>query len=359
MEDWRFQADTVCMKCAILALILTGLPGAVAAQEPPQAVTADTDSAAPATASSDASPQRGGPFARPQPRPSMVGYIEDAMVGSGFRTRYDSAWDMDSPDRAEFFYGKCGCYRSGIPALDPSAPGPGPGVVANMNSRELSVLTEKGGQRMSVFMEVPFRWIDPTSFVAGTGSFSNQSGLGDIRVGTKFAIATTNSLNVTAMVRGSIPTGDSTKGLGTDHGTVEPAVLVRQTLGGRIQIEGMFGDTHPTGSSKGPQPGDGNFAGDILYYGIGPSFDIVSTRNTHFAPVVELVGWHVLSGFQTSTIATATGSGDASGLNIVDLKVGARLATANGSSVYVVYGWALTGNVWNDHALRLEYRRKL
>jgi hypothetical protein len=362
MEDRRFRADTVCMKRAILALIVTGLlaglPAAVAAQEPAQTGIADTDAAAPATPSPDSASQR-NLFARQKPRPSMVGYIDDAIVGSAFRTRYDSAWDMDSPDRAELFYGKCGCYRSGIPALDPSAPGPGPGVVASLNSRELSVITEKGGQRVSVFMELPFRWIDPTTFVAGTGSFSSQSGLGDIRVGTKVAIASTNSLNITAMVRGSIPTGDSTKGLGTDHGTVEPAVLVRQTLGSRIQIEGMFGDTHPTGSSKGPEPGDGDFAGDILYYGIGPSFDVVSTRNTHFAPVVELVGWHVLSGFQTSTVASPTGFSDASGLNIVDLKVGARLATANGSSFYVGYGWALTGNVWNDHALRLEYRKKL
>jgi hypothetical protein len=43
----------------------------------------------------------------------------------------------------------------------------------------------------------------------------------------------------------------------------------------------------------------------------------------------------------------------------VDLKVGARLATASGNSFYVGYGWALTSNVWNDHALRLEYRKKL
>jgi len=359
MEDATVQADTVCMKRAILALILAGLPAAAAAQEPPQTAPADTDTAAPASVPSDAASQRGNLFARQKPRPSMVGYIEDAMVGSAFRTRYDSAWDMDSPDRAELFYAKCGCYRGGIPTLDPSAPGPGPGVVSSLNSRELSVLTEKGGQRLSVFMEVPFRWIDPTSFVPGTGSYSNQGGLGDIRIGTKVAIASSNSLSITAMVRGSLPTGDSTKGLGTDHGTVEPAVLVRKTLGGRMQIEGMFGDTHPTGSSKGPLPTDANFAGDVLYYGIGPSFDVVSSRTTHFAPVVELVGWHVLSGFQTSTVAPPTGTGDASGLNILDLKVGARLATANGSSLYVGYGWALTSNVWNDHALRLEYRKKL
>ena len=133
---------------------------------------------------------------------------------------------------------------------------------------------------------------------------------------------------------------------------------MRQSLGSRAQIEGEFGDWHPTGSSKGPLPGNGNFAGDILYYGIGPSFALVNNRNVRFEPVVELVGWHVLGGFQTSTFATG-GTGDASGLNIVNLKVGGRLALSNGSSLYVGYGFALTSNVWYDHILRFEYRAKM
>ena len=43
-------------------------------------------------------------------------------------------------------------------------------------------------------------------------------------------------------------------------------------------------------------------------------------RNGRLAPVVELVGWRVLSGFQT-VAATV----DAGGTNIVNLKFGARL----------------------------------
>jgi len=291
----------------------------------------------------------------------MVGYIEDATLGSAVRIRYDTAWDMNAPDRSEFFYAKCGCYRTGIPELDPNAPGPGPGVVTSLNSRQLSMLTQRGSGRVSFFMELPFKWIDPTAFVPGTGSFGNQSGLGDILVGTKVAIASSNSHLITIMMRGSIPTGDSTKGLGTDHGSIEPALLVRQTLGGRAQIEGAFGDRHPTGSSAGAG-GSGNFAGDVLYYGVGPSFDLVNTRTTRFAAVVELLGWHVLGGLETlSTPVPASGVGitDSSGANILQLKVGARIALANGGSLYAGYGFSLTNQVWDDHALRLEYRRKL
>ena len=49
------------------------------------------------------------------------------------------------------------------------------------------------------------------------------------------------------------------------------------------------------------------FAGNIFSYGIGPSFDLYRSGNVRFAPVVELVGWHVLSGFQTGGTADAGG----------------------------------------------------
>ena len=59
-------------------------------------------------------------------RGSMVGYIEDATVESKLRVRFDTASHNRVPDRAEFFYGKCGCYQflTGTPGLDPDAPGP-------------------------------------------------------------------------------------------------------------------------------------------------------------------------------------------------------------------------------------------
>src|SRR5258705_5859807 len=59
-------------------------------------------------------------------RPSMVGYIEDSTIGTQLRLRFDSARHITAPDRAEFFYGKCGCY-AGLPKnlaiYDPDAPG--------------------------------------------------------------------------------------------------------------------------------------------------------------------------------------------------------------------------------------------
>jgi hypothetical protein len=349
------------MQRAIFAMLLGLCPLAAAAQPPapqdaPSSANADAN-AIPATASQRVFGRRAT-----KRRGSMVGYIEDATVRSQIRLRFDSGYDIDSPDRAEFFYAKCGCYRDlvGSPALDPNAPGPGPGIVTGMNYQQLYFMGEYAlSAHASVFAELPVRWLKPLEFIPGTGSFGNQSGLADIRAGAKLSLSSDDMHDVTVMVRGSFPTGDSTKGLGTDHGSVEPAILYHQNVGDRAAVEMQFGDWHPTSSSKGPLPGDGNFAGDIIYYGIGPSVDVYRSRSgVRFSPVVELVGWRVMRGYQTSTFASG-GTGAAKGINIVNLKLGARTTMANGGSFYIGYGVGLTDSVWYDKILRLEYRAKL
>ena len=347
------------MKRAFIAMLVTIFPLTAAAQDTARAAsTPDTSS----SASASASAAQPAPARRAAKRHgSMVGYIEDATVQSQFRVRFDSGYDIDSADRAEFFYGKCGCYRdlAGSPALDKDAPGPGPGIVTGLNFQQMYFLGEYAVHgRVSLFAELPIRWIQPLGFVPNTGSFGNQSGLADIKAGAKLSLVSDDMRDVTVLVRGSFPSGDSLKGMGTAHGTFEPAILYRQNLNDRSAIEMQFGDVHPLSSSKGPLPGNGDFAGDVIYYGIGPSFDVYESRGgVRFSPVVELVGWHVVSGYQTSTFA-AGGTGDASGINIVNLKFGARTTMPNGGSFYIGYGVGLTTHVWYDKILRVEYRAK-
>ena len=64
---------------------------------------------------------------------SNVGYVDNAIVGTQLQLRYDYAQGANRPDRAEFIYGKCGCYREVAMALppngDPNAPGPAASLV--------------------------------------------------------------------------------------------------------------------------------------------------------------------------------------------------------------------------------------
>jgi hypothetical protein len=163
----------------------------------------------------------------PRRRGSMVGYIDDAVVGSKLRIRFETALHDDAPDRAEFFYAKCGCYRTATgTAFDSAAPGPGPGIVTDLNFQQAYVQGEYAPTgRFSVFAELPTRWIQPQSFAGGGPGFANQAGIGDLRAGVKLALLDAPDHVLTAQVKTYLPTGDALSGLGTHHTSVEPAFL--------------------------------------------------------------------------------------------------------------------------------------
>jgi hypothetical protein len=294
-------------------------------------------------------------------RPSMVGYVNDSTIRSQFRIRFDAGYDITSPDRAEFFYAKCGCYR-GLPAdadiFDADAPGPAPGILSSGNFQQLYLLGEVGlmENRASLFAELPVRWLKPQAFIPDTGSFDDQTGLSDLRVGAKLNLMSTDNGQATALVQVGLPTGDAEKGLGTDHGSIEPALLIGQRVGDRAGVEAQFGGIFPIGGSAGiPTDNDKKFSGRMLYYGLGTSYDLFSSDTVRVAPVVELVGWRVMSGFMT-VCEGAPCFAEANG-NIVNLKIGARVVLQGLSSIYVGYGKGLTDRTWYEDIFRLEFRR--
>lgn len=288
---------------------------------------------------------------------SMVGYVDDAIVGSQVRIRFDAGFKDNAPDRAEFFYPQCGCFGG-------NAPGPKPGASNDINFQQLYFQAEYAPvRRFSIFTEVPFRWIQPQSFIpktfSGTTTFSNQSGISDVRAGFKLAVTASSDHSLTFQFKAYFPSGDGSRGLGTAHYSIEPSLLYYQRLSDRWAVESQIGGWLPINGSS--LSGVGNYAGDIFFYGFGPSYQLVNRENIKFAPVVELFGWHVLGGLEllgtgllppanTATVA------DASGTNIVNLKIGARTSFGRHNSVYVGFGQAVTHSVWYEHIVRLEYR---
>jgi hypothetical protein len=307
-----------------------------------------------------ARPQRTKPAQSPkveEPRPtipgSMVGYIDNAIVGSQIRLRFDAGFNNNRPDRAEFFYAQCGCDG-------PPARGPGPDLVSLLNFQQLYMRAEYAPvHRFSLFAEVPIRWVQPQQSVLQTippsGRFGNQAGISDVQAGFKFALLASDDRYLTFQLQADFPSGDSSKGLGTNHYSVQPSLLFFQRVTERISFEAQLGDWHP---AEGASP---NFPGDVFTYGLGPSYELYRGDRVRFAPVIELVGWRVLDGLETNgdlflkfspnpPIVTADGT------NIVNLKLGARTSIGDHNSFYLGYGQALTHEVWYKHIVRLEYR---
>ena len=290
-------------------------------------------------------------------RGSMVGYIDDATIESKIRVRFDTASENTVPDRAEFFYAKCGCYRdlAGTALFDPDSPGPGPGIVTDLNFQQIDVWGEYAINRMfSVFAQLPLRWVQPQTIdmsvaPAGSTPFGDESGIGDIRAGVKVGFEPAVNHTLTAQAQFFFPTGDALKGLGTDHSSIEPGVLYNWQASDMVVVEGQFKLWLPFGGSAGPTASDEDFSGRVLTWGVGSGVNLLQRGDIQLGPVVELVGWRVLSGFQTPP-------SDASDTNIVNLKIGGRLTFDGSNSVYVGYGKALTDAMWYDDIWRFEYR---
>jgi hypothetical protein len=296
---------------------------------------------------------------------SMVGYVDNAIIESQIRIRFDAAFDDNSPDRAEFFYAKCGCYRAlaGTPfaqAFDPNAPGPGTGIPTALNYQQLRFNGEYAPfRRLSFFVDVPIRWLQPQGFVPAASlpftpsNFGDQSGISDVEAGFKAAAIANRRTYLTFQLRTYFPSGDSFRGLGTAHYSVEPAVLLYQKLSDRVALEGQLSDWHPINGSRGvPVMSSQGFAGDVFTYGFGLSYRFQASERISVAPVVEMVGWNVISGFQS----LQPGFTDASGTNIVNIKGGLRTTFDHHNSFYIGFGQAVTHDLWYKHLLRVEYR---
>ncbi len=265
-------------------------------------------------------------------RDTNVGYIDPAPLLNALRLRFDSSYDNNRPSRAEFFYPRAG---QGFP---------GPRFADTfVDSQDVSAYAEAILlPRLSAFVEVPVR------FFNGTLN-DNATGLSDINAGVKVALLADCNTAATFQFRTYAPTGDSDRGLGTNHVTLEPAFLLYRRVTEGLAVEGELRAWVPVGGTS--------FAGNIVRYGVGASYRLPCTESLWVAPVAELVGWTGLDGKETAVAAPDVSAiQDAAGDTIVNAKVGLRTGLGDRGSFYVGYGRPLTGEVWYKNTVRVELR---
>jgi hypothetical protein len=126
-------------------------------------------------------------------------------------------------------------------------------------------------------------------------------------------------------------------------------LLVNYRLAERWLLEGELRYWVPVGG--------GDFAGDIVRYGVGLSYGRRSPDDCWLTPVAEVVGWTALSGRDlVARSPTSFAVEDAAGQTIVNFKFGLRLGLGELADVYAGYGRALTGNTWYKDTVRVEFR---
>jgi hypothetical protein len=267
----------------------------------------------------------------PRVRDSNVGYIDPAIPGDLLRLRIDSADDNVRPTRADFF------WSVGPPVGDgPSTP------ESSVDYQDLMLYGERLlTPTFSGFVDLPVRFLDPEQN-------PNTAGLSDINFGIKTTLIDRDDMVASFQFRTYVPTGDVDRGLGNDHVSLEPALLLFKPLGDGWGIEAELRDWIPIGGT--------DFAGNIIRYGVGVHCDLFSAPAWQLTPVAEFVGWTVLDG--ALSIRQPTGPPvieSAAGDTIVNAKLGVRLK-CDGMDLYTGYGRPLTGDTWYDDIYRFEVR---
>ncbi len=299
---------------------------------------------APATPTPDFAGLFAGSGADATPFTGLGGYIDNALPATQFRFRYDAAYGNNRPDRAEFFYAKCGCFQT----RDSNGP---PQPETNVDYQQINAYFEYAyTPRLSFFTDVPVRFINPDVN-------QNSAGFSDLQFGTKYAILYSPEQVLSLQVKLIVPTGQSDLGLGTGQTWLEPGLLYQRQMSDKWQVFGQFKDQIYLGRQS-------DFTGNILNYGVGTSYMMARGTWGYMAPVGEVVGWTVLGGKQLDPNLGDAVSAD--GDTIVNAKFGLRFGfgeTQPGqfnptkSDLYIGFGRALTGEVWYKNMFRLEFRR--
>lgn len=265
-------------------------------------------------------------------RSGGAGYIDNALPGTLFRLRVDVGYNNRQPTRAEFFYAKPGPAGPGLPRPEPST-----------DYQEIFGYLEGAvNERLSVFVDVPYRFLNPEVNL-NANDFSDLSG------GFKYAFVYEKDLVATFQLRTYVPTGDSRRGLGTNHTSIEPGVLLYAPLMDKLALLGELRLWVPINGT--------DFSGQLVRYGAGAQYCLYDSPAVQFTPVVELVGWTALSGLTGVVPPIGTPSVvDASGQTVFNVKAGARIGLGEHLDFYAGYGRPLTANRWYENTFRIEMR---
>ncbi len=272
------------------------------------------------------------PSGTPVIRDSSVGYIDPAIPGDVLRLRFDDTFSNQQPSRAELFWPRAG------------AGGPGPILPeTSVDYQEITAYAELAWtNRLSTFINVPVRFLNPEIN-------SNTSGFGDLDAGFKYALVHSPRLVATTQLRVYAPTGQAREGLGNNHVSMEPAFLVYRALSERLGLEAELRNWIPIDGT--------DFAGGIFRYGVGVNYWLPLQGDVQITPVAEFVGWTVLGGKSSETVAPGQFVvEDAQGTSIVHAKLGVRARLTPAADIYAGYGHPLTGDSWYENTYRAELR---
>jgi hypothetical protein len=252
------------------------------------------------------------------------------------KLRYDHIWHYPFPDKAEYLWARA----------DGNGKGPRPPAGAlgesNVSYRDFYFISETAIDRFGMSVAVPYRQMSPDNF-------NGASGLGDLTIGTKSLLPDCELLQFTFAFNTIVPTGDFTKGLGTGHVSLEPALLCALKITPDLYLQSELAYRFPLG-------GDTLYQGPVLHYHLslnkllwncGCDLKLIGTA--------ELSGWEILGGAFTDPATGLPRSAKNVG-DILSVGPGLRFVVCDKLDIGAAALFAVTNDSMGDEYLRVELR---
>jgi hypothetical protein len=253
---------------------------------------------------------------------TFVSFIDSALPRSQGRFYFDDFTRMRRPTRAGYYF--------------PNLPLP-------EKSIDFTQFTSYGEvaivESLSAFLSTPLLFLN-------ADVNRDYWGLGDMDLGFKWGFLNTSNFLGTLQFRAYVPTA-SNPALRMHQFSMEPAFLFNASILDYFTVEGEAKYWFPIGNNQ--------YNGQVLQYGVGLGLGQRDSNSVWIIPVIEGVGWTVLSGRELvpgPMPAVISSHGE----SILNVYGGVRFGLGSHMSVYAGYGHALTGTYWYKDVWRLEFR---
>jgi hypothetical protein len=255
---------------------------------------------------------------------SAVSFLDSAMPRTTIRARYDIDSGARQPVRADYLFS----------SRDFGVPEP------YVNQTEADLYLEYAPSSFfSVFLDQPYRWVNPTRN-------ASRDGNADSGFGCKLAVWDDAAFLGTIQVRGTAPS--STNGVDDHHWAIEPTFLFDSNLASIFTVEGQFGAQLPLSNAP--------FSGDVGKYGLGLSLATRNDSGFWVTPVIEALGWTCIGGATEIVDPSGVEVRGAGGSTIVSGAAGVRFGIGRELEIYGGYDRSLTGSAWFREQIRVELR---
>ena len=253
------------------------------------------------------------------------------------RFRWDSANDMQNPDRSEYFWARA----------DGSGLGPNPpsdSYFRGVDYDELSHTIEAAHGPVGVWFEYTYRALDTTI----ASDITHYAGFGDMSIGTKTMLFDTELVQLAMQFRTYIPQGSSRKGLGTGHASLEPSLIAGLKLSPKSYLQAEAAEWIPLG-------GNTDYAGALLRTSF--AYNRIIAQPHPAVPIIsstELTSWYFQDGAFTDS--SGTGQLPSSGDSYLHGSTGLRMFVCDKVDFGTSASMPLSSGGWGDIWVRSELR---